>query len=39
MVHTHLCTVFHKQWKILVCRDDANAEYFISEDRAYFRRT
>ena len=37
-VHTHLCTVIRKDWKIMVCRDEWNTEYFISEDIAFFRK-
>lgn len=37
-VHSHLCTVIRKDWKIMVCRDEWNEEYFISEDVAFFRK-
>ncbi len=37
-MHSHVCTVIRKDWKILVCRAGGQAEYFISLDRAHFKR-
>ncbi len=37
-VHTHTCTVIRKDWKILICKDAILSEYFISLDKAHFRK-
>lgn len=37
-VHSHNCTVIRKEWKIMICKDAVQAEYFISLDKAHYRK-
>jgi hypothetical protein len=38
LVHTHNCTVIRKEWKIMICKDAVQAEYFISLGKAHYRK-
>lgn len=37
-IHEHACTVIRKEWKIVICREAGQAEYFISLDRTHLRK-
>lgn len=36
-MHQHACTVSSKDWKILVCADGIESDYYISLNRYHFR--
>lgn len=37
-MHKHDCTVSKKDWKIIVCADPFEADYYISLDKFHFKK-